>query len=214
MTQLLRMKIPIDVLQTWVLEQIAAKNEKGNDETISTPDRSDFIEKVLALKKVGKATENDVLQAAFVNIGAGSDTTSISLSSVIYGLCQNPTAAKKLQEEIDTFIAKGKLSDPVTFEETGRMPYLQACIKEGLRIHPAVGRPLLRVVPAGGAKLAGQYFPDGVSSLSFERMPVDVESLTDYPILYSPLLASMHGSSTGMKISSDPNRRNLGPRDG
>ena len=44
------------------------------------------------------------------------------------------------------------------------MPYLQACIKEGLRMHPATGLPLARVVPAGGATIAGTFFPEGVST--------------------------------------------------
>lgn len=166
------MKIPFDVLQTWVIEQIEARTGKDGQEGTAKPPagRSDFLEKLLALRKLGKATDLDVLQTVGANVGAGSDTTSISLSSVIYGLCQNPAAAKKLQQEIDTFAAEGKLSDPVTFDEAGRMPYLQACIKEGLRIHPAVGRPLLRVVPAGGAKLAGIYLPGGVSCLSMSLL--------------------------------------------
>jgi len=42
------------------------------------------------------------------------------------------------------------------------MPYLQACIKEGLRVHPATGLPLARVVPKGGAIIAGTAFPEGV----------------------------------------------------
>lgn len=43
------------------------------------------------------------------------------------------------------------------------MPYLQACIKEGLRMHPATGLPLARVVPNGGTTICGRYFPEGVS---------------------------------------------------
>ncbi|EME82106.1 uncharacterized protein MYCFIDRAFT_139090 [Pseudocercospora fijiensis CIRAD86] len=41
------------------------------------------------------------------------------------------------------------------------MPYLQACIKEGLRIHPVVAVPLEQVVPKGGLTLSGTYFPAG-----------------------------------------------------
>jgi cytochrome P450 len=44
-----------------------------------------------------------------------------------------------------------------------RMPYLQAVIKEALRMHPATGLPLGRVVPKGGSVIAGKYFAEGVS---------------------------------------------------
>jgi cytochrome P450 len=42
------------------------------------------------------------------------------------------------------------------------MPYLQAVMKEALRVHPATGYPMFRVVPQGGEVLAGQFFPEGV----------------------------------------------------
>ena len=57
----------------------------------------------------------------------------------------------------------GQLSSPVTFQEAQKLPFLQACIKEGLRIHPVTGLPLARVVPDGGATIAGQFFPANVS---------------------------------------------------
>ncbi|KAL4892892.1 cytochrome P450 [Aspergillus ambiguus] len=153
-----RKKIPFDVVQTYVDSQIAVR--KGKEITGRQPD---FLTKILALRRAGKATDVDLSQVIGQNIGAGSDTTSISLSSVIYGLCKNPEAERKLVDELESFAAAGNLSDPVTFEQSRQMPYLQACIKEGLRIHPAVGRPLLRVVPSGGTTLAGQYYPAGVA---------------------------------------------------
>lgn len=41
------------------------------------------------------------------------------------------------------------------------MKYLQAVIKEGLRIHPAVGLLLERVVPQGGAEFGDVWLPEG-----------------------------------------------------
>ena len=44
------------------------------------------------------------------------------------------------------------------------MPYLQAVLKEALRMHPATGLILGRLVPPEGVTLAGQYFSPGVRS--------------------------------------------------
>jgi cytochrome P450 len=69
----------------------------------------------------------------------------------------------KLRSEIQD---SGIGSNP-TFKETQAMPYLQAVLKEALRIHPGTGYPLFRVVPKGGAFLAGQFFPEGVRNPQF-----------------------------------------------
>jgi len=68
-----------------------------------------------------------------------------------------------LRTEIDEKTSRGGLSQHPTFSESQAMPYLQACIKEGLRMHPATGLPLARVVPKGGVTIAGQYLGEGVS---------------------------------------------------
>ena len=39
------------------------------------------------------------------------------------------------------------------------MPYLQAVMYEALRLHPAVGMSLPRVVPSGGFEVSGKYIP-------------------------------------------------------
>jgi cytochrome P450 len=89
---------------------------------------------------------------------AGSDTTAIALRSIFYHLCKYPRVYQAAVRELDSTT---DLSSPITFEQGQRMPYIQACIKEGLRLHPAVGMLLERLVPEGGATLDGVFFPAG-----------------------------------------------------
>lgn len=136
-----------------------AKRTQGE----SFSDRQDFLEKCTELKKAGKMDQPTMFNVIGANIGAGSDTTGITLTAVIYYLMRNPQCLQKLRQEIDTADEEGRLSTPLTFQEGQKLPYLQATIKEALRLHPAVGQILSRVVPEGGAELAGRFFPPGVS---------------------------------------------------
>jgi cytochrome P450 len=100
------------------------------------------------------------------NMVAGSDTTAISLSAILYYLLKNPQTFSTLRQEVDEQQAEGKISHFVTFKQSQEMPYLQAVMKEALRMHPATGLPLERVVPPGGASICDQHFPEGVSCRS------------------------------------------------
>ncbi len=55
-----------------------------------------------------------------------------------------------------------ELSMPVTWKESQQLPYLDACIKEALRLHPPVGISLERLVPSDGLTLTdGTYIHPG-----------------------------------------------------
>lgn len=93
---------------------------------------------------------------------AGSDTTAIAIRSIFYHLMQRPECMQKLVAEIDEFTAQGLLSEPhIRYNEAIKMPYLVACCKEGMRLHPSVGLGMPRHVPAGGVTISGRYFPAG-----------------------------------------------------
>ncbi|KAL2686911.1 hypothetical protein Neosp_004454 [[Neocosmospora] mangrovei] len=115
----------------------------------------DFLSKFLAKHSTSPSTFTSfhVLAGCVSNMVAGSDTTAISLSAVMYYLLKNPACMAKLRKEVDLFTAKGQLSDHPTYKETQQLPYLQAVIKEALRLHPATGLPLERVVPKGARPL-------------------------------------------------------------
>lgn len=128
--------------------------------------KGDFLSRLMEVHKTSpeKLTHQDVFITCMTNIGAGSDTTSISLCAVLHALMTHPEAMAKLREEVEEQVGESLDNGKgITFQEAQKMPYLQACIKEALRLHPATGLPLARVVPPEGAVLAGQHFPGGVS---------------------------------------------------
>ena len=96
-------------------------------------------------------------------IGAGSDTTAVSLRAILYYLMRSPRCYEILQREIDTFYDENQIDSktPLTWAQAQRMPYFQACVKEALRLHPAVGYVLPRTVPPGGRVVAGEKFAAG-----------------------------------------------------
>lgn len=81
---------------------------------------------------------------------------------MFYYLCKNPRCYNQVVREIDEMDHNGDLSDPITFAESNKLKYLQACMKEAMRLHPAVGQLLERVVPEGGSTIAGTWLPAGV----------------------------------------------------
>ncbi|OOQ90429.1 putative P450 monooxygenase [Penicillium brasilianum] len=151
---------PIDshwkVTQRVILREIGARLQGG-----CANDRKDFLAKCIELSKVGKLDQSTINNVLGVNIGAGSDTTGISMSAIIYFLMKHPHCLKKLRDEIETAEREENISSPVSFQEAQKLPYLQATIKEALRLHAAVGQILSRVVPEGGAHIAGRHFPQG-----------------------------------------------------
>ena len=91
--------------------------------------------------------QDEIVVNSALFIVAGSETTANLLSGLIARLMWNPDKYRKLVEEIRGAF---KTEDEVTYEKLSKLEYLNACIEEGLRIHPPVPTGLLRTVPAGG----------------------------------------------------------------
>ncbi|KAE8864792.1 hypothetical protein PTNB73_05680 [Pyrenophora teres f. teres] len=93
---------------------------------------------------------------------AGSDTTAAAITAIVYYLMRTPSAYAKLTAEIDTASQAGLLSPIIQYHEAVGLPYLMACCKEGMRLHPSVGMTLPRQVPRGGCVVAGEWFPRSI----------------------------------------------------
>ncbi|KAL2517004.1 Cytochrome [Abeliophyllum distichum] len=70
-------------------------------------------------------------------VTAGIDTTTSTINRTMVELVNNPESMKKLQEELDTEFNQ----DFVRTSNLVQLPYLRACVKETLRLHPPA--PLL-----------------------------------------------------------------------
>ncbi|KAL9041628.1 MAG: hypothetical protein Q9180_001155 [Flavoplaca navasiana] len=71
-----------------------------------------------------------------------------------------PSRKERLVQEIHT----AKLGVPVSWKQAQKLRYLDACIKEALRLCPAIGLGLERKVPAAGLEMPDGYMlPEGTN---------------------------------------------------
>lgn len=141
-----------------------AQAEKIGEPAHSIDGTRDFLDQALDAEKDSEKgmTKYNVFMMGVSNVVAGSDTTAVSLSSVLYHLLQHPRAMTLLRAELDQAIEDGKMTpDRIAFKESQNLAYLQACVKEALRLCSATGLPLFRVVPSGGVEIDGNFFPEG-----------------------------------------------------
>jgi cytochrome P450 len=96
---------------------------------------------------------------------AGSDTTATAVRATFLYIITIPRVHDKLLTEISsatlTEISSSTLSSPISDAEAKKLPYLQAVIKEGLRIYPPVAGLMAKKVPPGGDTINGMFVPGG-----------------------------------------------------
>lgn len=89
-------------------------------------------------------------------IAGGTDTTTVTLVWVLSLLLNNPSVLSKVQEELDLQVGKERLVDE---SDISKLVYLQAVVKETLRLYPA--GPLSARVLIEDCTIGGYYVPKG-----------------------------------------------------
>lgn len=93
---------------------------------------------------------------------AGSETTATLLCGATFYLLKNPDSLQKLTDEVRNEFSSAA---HMTIRSLARLPYLQACLDEALRLYPPVPGILPRRVILQGDVVNGQFIP-GNASLS------------------------------------------------
>ncbi|KAH9995211.1 cytochrome P450 [Xylariaceae sp. FL0662B] len=162
-------KLLMNPFTTWLdilpMTHVFNKAVRAVDERRKNPDApTDIIAHWFKAieKNPGRVTLRNVYAQAGNNVGAGVDTVACALMAFMYFMLRHPTALGRVRDEIQAAEKEGLCKTKVvSYADAQRLPYLQMCIKEALRIFSPVTQGLPRTVPAGGITIGDRTFPEG-----------------------------------------------------
>lgn len=138
------------------------EDEIKNNEKPKSEIRKDFFYYLVDAKdpETGKGYDQaELYNECELLIIAGSDTTSIVMSAMIFYLSRNPAIQTRLAEEISSTFAS--IDDIKTSPKLQGCQYLKAFIQEACRMTPPVLAEPARHVREGGTIVEGHFFPEG-----------------------------------------------------
>jgi cytochrome P450 len=118
------------------------------------------LDKYVQLKETYPDMVNDqqIVNWLMLSILAGGDTSSATMRAILYYLAKSPSASSKLAAELQA----ASLPTPAPWKSIRDLPYLDAVIRESMRVNPGIAMIFERVVPEGGFTLPdGRYIPAG-----------------------------------------------------
>ncbi|GME30698.1 Cytochrome p450 protein [Neofusicoccum parvum] len=132
-------------------------SDRVNKRLSSGIDRPDIWD--LILKKAdGKLSLKEQYANAEVFMVGGSETTATLLSGLTYLFLSHPEKMAQAVAEVRA-LPKAEL----TFNGLTRLPYLQACFEETLRLYPPVPIAMPREAALGGSAVLGEWVPERTS---------------------------------------------------
>ncbi|KAF9034988.1 cytochrome P450 [Hymenopellis radicata] len=104
--------------------------------------------------------------------GTGGETTAVALSVFFLMMTLHPQVQEAAQKELDAVVGRDRLP---TFEDRPRLPYIDAIVKEVLRIHPPVPLSLPHSTTEADVH-DGYYIPKAsIIFINFWKMTHDPE---------------------------------------
>lgn len=156
----------------------------NNSRTQGTAGVGNIFTSILAeIEKSGSTLDDVILvREARSLIVAGTDTTAITLTFLVWNVLSRPQLHGDLLEELCR--EAGDVGEEDAFaledEQLEKLPLLTAVIHESMRLYGAAPGSLPRSPPLGGATVGGVYIPDSAvvstQAWSLHRHPAIWES--------------------------------------
>ncbi|KAK4947453.1 hypothetical protein LTR10_013821 [Elasticomyces elasticus] len=141
------------------MAETVVKTEKRSDRSVL-----DGIVNSDAIPESDKTVER-ITQEARTLVGAGTETTGISLETITFHVLSHPDVLRKLKEELAKAAEGSKgVKDPLTkYSTVQRLSYLTAVMNEGLRLANSVSGRLARVNPRSATTYKSYVLPPGTA---------------------------------------------------
>ncbi|KAK1712421.1 cytochrome P450 [Colletotrichum lupini] len=123
-------------------------------------------------KKPGISRAEMYSNAATFMIG-GTETTTAATSALTYLLLTHPSKMATLRAELDAVVEDPQ--EDLTFTRLRKLPYLNACIEEAMRVYPPAPTPMPRMVPPRGRIVCGRHVPAGT------RVDIPLYAIAHHP---------------------------------
>ncbi|KAF3442607.1 hypothetical protein FNV43_RR16523 [Rhamnella rubrinervis] len=129
------------------------KQSGGDDEFVK-----DFLDILLEIyedqsSEIRLTREN--VKAFIMNMfGAGTDSTAVTIEWALLELINHPNVMAKARREIDSKVGHNRI---VEESDTSKLPYLQAIVKETLRLHPTA--PMIMRESTEDCTINGYHIP-------------------------------------------------------
>ncbi|WZY94869.1 hypothetical protein YC2023_067198 [Brassica napus] len=138
-----------------VLERILEEHEKKKDDD-QDMDLVDVLLETCRDETAEYRITRNHIKSLFVDLViAGSDTSRHATQWTMAEIINNPKVLERLREEIGSVVGETRLVQETDLQN---LPYLQATVKEGLRLHPPGA--LFARSSREGCKIRGFYVPE------------------------------------------------------
>ncbi|KAE8804089.1 Cytochrome P450 76C4 [Hordeum vulgare] len=120
----------------------------------------DVLDALLALVTAGKLSRREVKAMLFDILAAGTETTKITVEWAMAELLRNPDVMAAVRAELKAALPQETM---ITEADVAKLPYLQAAVKESMRLHPVAPLLLPRMVVEEGVEIGGYAVPKGAT---------------------------------------------------
>lgn len=144
----------------YAYKAVAEYQSKVTEKGTPSDEEKHFLAKYVQLREKypGKIDDVQLVHWLIPTVLAGGDTTAATLRAIVYYLAKSPDAYQKLLDELDA----SNLAVPAQWKDIKDLPYLDAVIRESMRLCPGIPFTLERIVPEGGFHLPdGRFVPQG-----------------------------------------------------